>query len=97
MPAPQLPEITDPNMAYMVVLIEQLSGDVKEQRDEVNARFDKADERFKTIEENQEKVNRVVTRAQGGYLVILGIGAVFGWALDIYGKVVKVFQGAFHA
>jgi hypothetical protein len=82
---------SDPTVAVILERLATLSGDLKDHRDEIKADFVSMNERIGGIEETQANQAKMLNRAQGGYMVLLGIGSLAAFVVGFYEKIAKLW------
>lgn len=87
----------DPALAIVIDRLERLSSDFKEHRVEVNSQMaslkKEVEMKFDALQQPVSKMTSIMNKAQGGYLVILGLGALLSYAVGLWDKLLKVFHG----
>jgi hypothetical protein len=92
------PPVKDPNLAAVIVRLERLSDDFGEHRREIRQEMAEAHEEtrdsLKKINDRLEPIEQTMTKAKGGWMVILGIGSLVSLALSVWELIVKQFGKA---
>jgi hypothetical protein len=113
---PNLPDVTDPNVAVVLEQIKRLQCDLKEHRQNIREAMDTSrhetreamaamrHDLLENIEEAKKdalvikeaaqitqdevfKINKFMLRAEGGYIVVIGIGSLLAYFLGVFGKI----------
>lgn len=96
-------KVDDPHLAVVLERIDGLKTAFSEHKSAVKEEFDqlrkeRADEFEKVRKEQVELAKKIepfanaVTKAQGGWLVLLGLGSLLAWSLGLYDKALKLFH-----
>ncbi len=91
-----MPGLTNEDLkVQMAVTIERLHVLNKEislqlkQRDE---HFNELKREIFTLKQHVDRNGAMLNRAKGGYMVILGLGALLSWVTDLWHKIFKFFS-----
>lgn len=85
----------DPTVAVLIDRLSSLTDEIKEMRAErkdelVDLRCElKAD--IAAVKADQLKVNDIISKARGGYLVLVGLGGFLLWLLGFWDKILKLW------
>jgi hypothetical protein len=91
-----MPGPTDEDLkVQMAVTIERLhvlSKEMSQQLMRRDEQFDELKQEIITLKKHVDNNGAMLNRAKGGYMVILGLGALLSWATDLWQKIFKLFS-----
>lgn len=87
-----IPDVEDPILAVVLDRLNRLQKDLREHRDEV--RNELAEVRKTQAEHRDEvaKVTKLVDKANGGWLVLVGLGALLLTLLGFWERLAKLWH-----
>lgn len=86
-----VPNVDDPVLAVVLERLDRMKEDFANLRQEVKEEISSVRKDVSAIKEDQASVKTVLTKASGGYLVILGLGGLVTYALGFWDKVAKLW------
>jgi hypothetical protein len=91
-PMSQVPNVEDPVQAVILERLDNLRKSFEKLETKVDDRFAKTDAKIEAVQKEQADVKSFFTTAKGGYIVLVGLGAMLMWALGAWDKLAKLWQ-----
>ena len=88
----QVPNVEDPVQAVILERLENLRKSFEKFEVKVDEKFAAADKKIEAVQKEQADVKSFFTTAKGGYIVLVGLGAMLMWALGAWDKLAKLWQ-----
>lgn len=89
-----VPKVDDPVLAVILDRLARISQDFSDHRASIKEEISDLHSEISEVRKDQAQVNAVMQKAQGGYLVILGLGAMVSCVVGFWSQLAKLFGKA---
>ncbi|MBO6510599.1 MAG: hypothetical protein JJ979_19315 [Roseibium sp.] len=77
--------------AVIIERLDRMAADMHEHRRQTEEQIGEIKTAVTSVNNKLERNSATLNRAKGGYLVILGLGSLLAYALDVWGKFIAIF------